>query len=328
VSAWWRHGFVLAGLCTCMSSDLIAQQVTMCGSARGTTPYSKNMQCIPKLTFHVSGHCLSACLEVTLPFTSPPAEARGNCNLIGGACAPEMTQQNVYDVWTREFFSKAANKTLFCEDGTEVTASSGECPCAACSGGVTPANNTGTGDDPLLISIDDTEYRLTSLSQGVKFDLDGDGELERTAWTSAGDDAFLVLDRNFNGTIDNGLEVFGDETPQVPSPDPNGFKALAVFDDPASGGNADGKIDAADSIFGWLMLWTDRNHNGRSESGELQSVEGVVTAIDLGYQSSLSHDEFGNDFRFWASIGRTFASEGAIVAWNVFFNKREPATKQ
>lgn len=181
----------------------------------------------------------------------------------------------------------------------------------------------------MLISVGDTEYRLTSLERGVKFDLDGDGELEKTAWTAAGsDDALLVLDRNFNGTIDNGLEIFGDETAQLPSPEPNGFKALAVFDDPASGGNSDGKIDSADSIFGWLMLWIDANHDGRSDQGELSGLEGVVSAIHLSYQVSLSQDEFGNDLRFWAPIDRTFGSGGAVVAWNVFFNNRGSMVKQ
>jgi hypothetical protein len=174
-----------------------------------------------------------------------------------------------------------------------------------CSGGDEPYCPA----TPIVVDVLGQGFHFTGMAVGVKFTFNG--SLLQTSWTDARySNAWLALDRNGNGVIDDASELFGELTPQPSSLHPNGYKALAVFDDPRYGGNGNGRIDPGDAVYPLLRLWIDRNHDGVSQPDELLSLaEAGIFAIGLDYVESDRMDQFGNSFRFrapiWDEYGRT-----------------------
>ncbi len=180
---------------------------------------------------------------------------------------------------------------------------------------------------PIILDLGEPGLALTGLDDPVFFDIDADGSPEMVAWTAAeAEDAFLVFDRNNNWIVDDAMELFGDAvTLRDGTTSMHGYEALAEFDQPERGGNGNGFADTGDPGFWKLRLWTDKNHNGISEEGELELlIRQGIFSISLIFEEGSEIDAHGNVFSFrspafaldWRGIRR-------VETTDVFFRLRE-----
>jgi urease beta subunit len=171
-------------------------------------------------------------------------------------------------------------------------------------------------DSPLILDLDGDGVETTHIDSGVKFDIDGDGDLDQTGWVDE-DDALLSLDLDGDGVIDDGSELFGNHTKlEDGTKADNGFMALDQYDD-----NLDGIIDENDAIYSELTLWRDSNQDGKSDEGELLSLkEAGVKSLNLEYEES-DKVEDGNEYR---QVGSYENSDGeSLEMSDVWFQTME-----
>lgn len=158
--------------------------------------------------------------------------------------------------------------------------------------------------DPLVLDLAGNGFATRGLDDAVRFDLTGDGRSESIS-APKGDDALLALDRNGNGRIDSGKELFGDQHGAS-----NGFAELSKYDD-----NRDGRIDQQDSVFEQLSLLRF-DAQGRQQQHSL--AEAGVSAIHLQAQNVKqalgAYDEIAQIGRFDFADGRSGQAADLLLA--------------
>jgi hypothetical protein len=147
-----------------------------------------------------------------------------------------------------------------------------------------------TTTSPLILDLDGDGVETLGKSEGIHFDHDGNGFAETTGWVGK-DDGLLVWDRNGNGQIDDGSELFGNNTKLANGQNAaNGFAALAELDS-----NHDGKIDANDAAFNQLRIWKDADSDAALDAGELLGLGSAnVGSLNTAYTNQNQYDAQGN----------------------------------
>ena len=156
--------------------------------------------------------------------------------------------------------------------------------------------------DPLVLDLDGKGIQLTEAGKGAIFDVTADGKLDSTAWVK-GNTALLTYDRNGNGVVDNGSELFGDQNGAA-----DGFEELGKYDT-----NGDRKITILDPIFKALKLYRDLNGDGKMSKNEFSSLSELgIKALNLNFMRT-SADINGNSLILNGSFEREDGSTGQLA---------------
>jgi len=151
--------------------------------------------------------------------------------------------------------------------------------------------------DPLVLDLDDDGVELTDAANPQQFDIHGNGTPTAVQMPTGGD-AFLAIDRNGNGRIDSGKELFGDQHGAA-----NGFAELAKYDT-----NLDGVLDVTDKIYEQLLLFGDLDGDGKAQPDEFTKLSDAgITAINLRYQETAQALAGGNEIVQSSQFTRTFS---------------------
>lgn len=181
-------------------------------------------------------------------------------------------------------------------------------------GGEAPVEETGEAD-PLVLDLGGDGIRTSGVDSGVGFDIVGDGRFRQVSFVS-GDDAALALDRNGNGIVDDGRELFGDQNGAA-----NGFLELARYD-----GNGDGQIDAQDAIYEKLRVFQDLNGGGISRPGGLKGLrEAGVASVSVRFSGTHERTDGGDRVAQRSFFLRSDGSKGQAVDLLLRYRNDRPA---
>ena len=162
---------------------------------------------------------------------------------------------------------------------------------------------------PLIVDLDGDGVETMSVANGIYFDHDGNGFAENTGWVGK-DDGLLVRDINGNGQIDDGTELFGNNSVLSNGQKAaNGFEALKDLDS-----NNDGVFNNQDTAWNEVKVWKDSNQNGIVDEGELLTMEQAnISGINLDYQTGSNEDLSGNAHKQTSTITKTDGTTSTIT---------------
>ena len=178
---------------------------------------------------------------------------------------------------------------------------------------------------PLVVDLDGDGIETLGSGVGIYFDHDNNGFSEDTGWVGK-DDGLLVRDINGNGQIDNGTELFGNNTLLSNGEKAkNGFEALKELDS-----NNDNVFDQNDAAWNEVKVWKDGNSNGVVDDGELLTMEQAgITGVDLNYvdhnYNGDHSDEHGNTCKQEGTFTKTDGSTGQIS--DIWFDRNTADSK-
>jgi hypothetical protein len=175
-----------------------------------------------------------------------------------------------------------------------------------------------TTKTPIVLDLNGDGISTLNIASGVQFDLGADGTTEHTGWVSK-TDGLLVMDRNSDGNINDGSELFGSSTILADgSRATDGYVALSELDS-----NHDGVVNASDAGFAELQVWVDENSDGVSGTGELRSLASLdIASISLATQQTATTDH-GNTVGLISSYQTTDGTSHAAA--DVWFQTSDSA---
>ncbi|UEM04460.1 hypothetical protein JL101_003170 [Skermanella rosea] len=242
----------------------------------------------------VAGKAREATARGPLAARSPePGQASANISLVFQSVSLKITSETGNIEASIEMVRLDASMTTGAALAVGLPGGGGGAGGGGAGGG--GAGGGGQQVDPLVLDMDGNGIDLTTAQSGVLFDIDGDGSRDRTAWV-AGKDAFLALDRDGNGRIDDGRELFGEQNGAA-----GGFAELARFD---QDGNS--VIDRRDAVFNSLILL-------RGDGAMTRLRDEGITEIRLDLAIPVDQRLAGGNAVARSEFGRADGSRGMLA---------------